>query len=358
MTGRSGPAPSRLPRTVTGSSGLSSPGAAPARRGWRGGGAQLGADLPDRQPDRRHHRRRPRHHGPGRIRHSPAVGATSGSLSRRRPSAGMAKRAVSALFSAEEPDRLRGSSSTKLWCDELAAWRQPDAFDQAMLGLRLGDKPQAVITTTPRPEQNHQNPLPARHNRHPRLDLDNKATSGRAFLERITARYKGRAIGQQESPPKSSRRRRGSVVAGAARASTRCAGSRAEGIRGDCGRGSTRRRARDQKSTNAGSSSRRKRRTGSFMCSPISPARAKRPALGCGLAPPSRLQANRVVAEINNGGDMVTEVLRQSEPNLPVRAVHATRANSCARSRSRQPTSAVSSFTLGRSRSSKTSSVL
>ena len=36
-------------------------------------------------------------------------------------------------------------------------------------------------------------------------------------------------------------------------------------------------------------------------------------------------KANRVVAEINQGGDMVTEVLRQSEPNLPVRAVHATR---------------------------------
>ena len=36
-------------------------------------------------------------------------------------------------------------------------------------------------------------------------------------------------------------------------------------------------------------------------------------------------EANRVVAEINQGGDMVTEVLRQSEPNLPVRAVHATR---------------------------------
>ena len=39
----------------------------------------------------------------------------------------------------------------KLWCDELAAWREPDAFDQALLGLRLGDKPQAVVTTTPRP---------------------------------------------------------------------------------------------------------------------------------------------------------------------------------------------------------------
>jgi phage terminase large subunit-like protein len=61
--------------------------------------------------------------------------------------------AVSALFSAEEPDRLRGKQHMKLWCDELAAWRQPDAFDQAMLGLRLGDKPQAIVTTTPRPSK-------------------------------------------------------------------------------------------------------------------------------------------------------------------------------------------------------------
>jgi phage terminase large subunit-like protein len=61
--------------------------------------------------------------------------------------------AVSWLFSAEEPDRLRGKQHMKLWCDELAAWRQPDAFDHALLGLRLGDKPQAVVTTTPRPSK-------------------------------------------------------------------------------------------------------------------------------------------------------------------------------------------------------------
>src|SRR5580658_908239 len=59
--------------------------------------------------------------------------------------------AVSLLFSAEEPDRLRGKQHMKLWLDELAAWRRPEAFDQAMLGLRLGDKPQMIVTTTPRP---------------------------------------------------------------------------------------------------------------------------------------------------------------------------------------------------------------
>ena len=46
--------------------------------------------------------------------------------------------AVSLLFSAEEPDRLRGKQHMKLWLDEVAAWNYPDAFEQALLGLRLG----------------------------------------------------------------------------------------------------------------------------------------------------------------------------------------------------------------------------
>ncbi len=59
--------------------------------------------------------------------------------------------ATSLLFSAEEPDRLRGKQHMKLTGDELAAWREPDSWDQAILGLRLGRNPQAVIATTPRP---------------------------------------------------------------------------------------------------------------------------------------------------------------------------------------------------------------
>ena len=63
------------------------------------------------------------------------------------------------------------------------------------------------------------------------------------------------------------------------------------------------------------------------MCSPTSPARAIRPARWAARvgAAYRGFRANRVVAEINNGGEMVTEVLRQAEPNLPVRTVTATR---------------------------------
>ena len=59
--------------------------------------------------------------------------------------------AISLIFTADEPERLRGKQHSALWMDEVAAWRYPEAFDQAMLGLRLGKKPQACITTTPKP---------------------------------------------------------------------------------------------------------------------------------------------------------------------------------------------------------------
>src|SRR5436190_16004098 len=56
------------------------------------------------------------------------------------------------LFSADEPERLRGPQHDAVWCDEVAAWRYADdAWNMMMFGLRLGDDPRVVITTTPRP---------------------------------------------------------------------------------------------------------------------------------------------------------------------------------------------------------------
>lgn len=55
------------------------------------------------------------------------------------------------VFSAEEPERLRGPQHHRAWCDELAAWaRLKKTWDQLMFGLRLGENPQVLITTTPR----------------------------------------------------------------------------------------------------------------------------------------------------------------------------------------------------------------
>ena len=59
--------------------------------------------------------------------------------------------AIAKLYSAEEPDLLRGPQHDAAWCDELASWRAPETWDNLMMGLRLGADPRCVVTTTPRP---------------------------------------------------------------------------------------------------------------------------------------------------------------------------------------------------------------
>lgn len=105
----------------------------------------------------------------------------------------------SLLFSAEEPERLRGKQHMKLWCDELAAWRYPEAWDQAVFGLRLGDRPQAVVTTTPRPTKLMRDLLAdplTLHSRH--STLENAENLAPAFLQRVVRKYEGTRLGRQE----------------------------------------------------------------------------------------------------------------------------------------------------------------
>ena len=59
--------------------------------------------------------------------------------------------AIATTFSAEEPERLRGPQHDTAWCDEAAAWRHPEAFDMLAFGMRLGNDPRLLVTTTPRP---------------------------------------------------------------------------------------------------------------------------------------------------------------------------------------------------------------
>jgi len=103
------------------------------------------------------------------------------------------------LFSAEAPERLRGKQHCKLWADELAAWRYPEAWDQAVFGLRLGDKPQAVITTTPRPTKLIRELLanPLTHATRA-TTYDNLANLPQSFIDRILRAYEGTRLGRQE----------------------------------------------------------------------------------------------------------------------------------------------------------------
>lgn len=103
-------------------------------------------------------------------------------------------------FSGKEPDQLRGPQHEKAWVDELAKYQYPqDTWDNLMLGLRLGKKPQAVVTTTPRPipiiKELAKSKLTYLTRGSTYANLDNLAPT---FREVILARYEGTTLGRQE----------------------------------------------------------------------------------------------------------------------------------------------------------------
>lgn len=107
--------------------------------------------------------------------------------------------ARSLVFTADEPERLRGKQHMKLWADELGAWRYPEAWDQAQFGLRIGAKPQAVVTTTPRPT-----PTVKQLMKHPSCVVtrgttyDNRQNLAASFFATIISKYEGTRLGRQE----------------------------------------------------------------------------------------------------------------------------------------------------------------
>ncbi|MFD1423416.1 DNA-packaging protein [Laceyella tengchongensis] len=107
--------------------------------------------------------------------------------------------AIATLYSADEPERLRGPQHDAAWCDELAAWRYPDAWDMLMFGLRLGKDPRVVVTTTPKPTPIIKSLVEAKTTVVTRgSTFDNAENLAPAFLEQIVSKYEGTRLGRQE----------------------------------------------------------------------------------------------------------------------------------------------------------------
>jgi len=103
------------------------------------------------------------------------------------------------LFSADEPDRFRGPQHNRAWCDELAAWKYPDAWDQLQFGMRLGDHPQVVVTTTPRPTRMIRTLVKADTTIITRgSTFDNAANLAPSALAELRKLYDGTRLGRQE----------------------------------------------------------------------------------------------------------------------------------------------------------------
>ena len=107
--------------------------------------------------------------------------------------------AVAHTFSSEKPDQLRGPQHDTAWCDELAAWTYAyDTWDQLMFGLRLGD-PKCVVTTTPRPIKLVRDLVKSQTCAITRgSTFDNKDNLAEAFFQHIMDKYEGTSLGRQE----------------------------------------------------------------------------------------------------------------------------------------------------------------
>lgn len=110
--------------------------------------------------------------------------------------------AVAFTYSADEPDRLRGPQHDGAWGDEIAAWRYAEAFDQLQFGLRLGSNPRQVLTTTPRPIALVRDLLAQEATGVVHVTrgttYDNRDNLAPAFFEQIISKYEGTSLGRQE----------------------------------------------------------------------------------------------------------------------------------------------------------------
>lgn len=229
------------------------------------------------------------------------------------------------LFSATQPSRLRGPQHHRAWCDELAVWRYPETWDMLWMGLRLGDNPQAIVTTTPRPtkmvKEINSNPYTIRTTG---TTYENKANLSPKFFRDVIGKYEGTRLGRQElnaelledvagalwswalldhnrvqSPPETYDR----IVVAVDPPVT--SGEDAD----ECGIIVAGRRGNE-----------------SYIIADLTmkeatPSEWAREAIKAYHIH----KADRIIAEVNNGGELVETVIRQLDANVSYRAVHASR---------------------------------
>ena len=234
--------------------------------------------------------------------------------------------ATSLIFTADEPERLRGKQHGRLWADELAAWRYPEAWDQASFGLRLGTRPQAVVTTTPRPTALVKDLIadPSTHITRGST-YDNKANLAEAFLAKIVTKYEGTRLGRQELNAEILDDNPGALWKRSQIDDTRVS-KMPEMVRVAVGVDPAVTSKEDSDLTGIVVAGRDQQSPPHFyvlddlsvLGTPLVWAREAVRAF-------KSHRADRVVAEVNNGGDLVETVLRGVDPDVSYTAVHATR---------------------------------
>lgn len=229
-------------------------------------------------------------------------------------------------FSAEEPDRLRGPQHHYAWCDELAAWEKPDTWDQLLFGLRLGEHPQIVVTTTPRPTKLIRE-LIAKDTTYVTRGstFDNAENLSPSALAEMQLRYGGTRLGRQELYGEILDDNPGALWTRAIIESAR--------VKLDDVPPLTRIVVGVDPAVTSGEDS---DLTGILTCGVSNDGHyyvlsddtiKATPELWAQKAVSAYelYKADRIVAEVNNGGDLVLSVMRQVKPNIPVKKISSSR---------------------------------
>ncbi len=238
--------------------------------------------------------------------------------------------AVAQVFSAEDPEALRGPQFSAAWADELAKWRQAEAtFDMLQFGLRLGQRPRQVITTTPRPialiKRLIADPATALTHAGTQVNACNLAP---AFVDHVLTRYGGTRLGRQEIDGEIVEERSDALWTRAQLEACRVAAAPAKELN----------LTRVVVALDPPGSA----RPGADACGLVAAGRGEDGTIYVladetvtGLSPQGwavkaialwrRLHADALVAEVNFGGDMVRSVMREADSAVPVVTVRATR---------------------------------
>ena len=233
------------------------------------------------------------------------------------------------VYSGANAESLRGPEHDYAWCDELAKWAKDEAtWDNLRMGMRRGKRPQIVVTTTPRNRALLKRIIASKTTAVTRGGTKDNANTPQSYKNDMQAEYGGTAIGRQELD--------GDLiedVEGALWTRDMIEGCRVSTLSSPLRRVVV---AVDPPASAGGDAC-------GIVCVGLGAddvGYVIEDASVSGLSPEgwagvvadvaARQGADRVVAEANNGGDMVRSVLMAADSGLPVRLVHASRGK-CAR---------------------------
>ena len=233
--------------------------------------------------------------------------------------------AIATVFSGDEPDQLRGPQFDTAWLDELAKFRYPqETWANLELALRLGENPQVLVTTTPRPIQiirelvNDADTVTVKGNTY-----ENEENLSQRYIKRLLARYEGTTLGRQElyaelltenpgalwnrekmldafrvkQAPLLDRIVVGLDVASTSKKTSDLTGIVVAGIVGDQ----------------------------AYILEDLSGRYSPDKWANKAINALHKHQGNEIIAESNQGGEMIETVIHDIDENVPVKLVHACR---------------------------------